>query len=58
MIIIVQANGAAIKADMSLQDFMALIAAVVPSSWVNVTDLDIGPIMLNTFAVAYVYQVV
>ena len=57
MLTIIQANGAAIQTNITLEDFMTLVAAAAPSSWINVTDLDIGPIMLNTFAIAYVYQV-
>jgi hypothetical protein len=57
VLVIIQANGAALNINMSLADFEGLMAAAAPSSWVTVTDTMIGSILLNTFTIAYIYEV-
>jgi hypothetical protein len=57
MLVIIQANGAALNVDMSLADFESLMASAAPSSWVTVTDMTVGLILLNTFTIAYLYEV-
>ena len=56
MLIIIQANGASLKFDMTISDFMSLIAAAAPSSWISITDDFLGPLMINTFTIAYIYD--
>jgi len=55
MITIIQANGAALQTDLSLADFQGLMASVAPSSWVNITEVTLGSIWLNSFTIAYYF---
>ena len=56
MITIVQANGAALQTDMTIADFQALIIASAPSSWIQITEVNLGSIYLNTFVINYYFQ--
>jgi len=56
MLMIIQANGAALKTDLTKDEFFALISQAAPSSWVSVKDTELGDVLLNTFTVAYVYE--
>ena len=56
MITIVQANGAALQTDMTIADFQALMIASAPSSWIQLTEVNLGSIYLNTFVINYYFQ--
>ena len=55
MLMIIQANGAALQTDMTLTDFQALIVSVAPSPWITITESVLGSIILNVFTVSYYY---
>jgi len=57
MLFAIQANGAAIQLNMTVAEFQAAQAAAAPSSWIPVTEVTLGPIMLNTFVIVYYYEV-
>jgi hypothetical protein len=56
MLVIIQANGASLKFDMTMQAFMSTIAAAAPSSWISLINEDLGPLLINTFTIAYIYD--
>lgn len=56
MITIVQANGAALQTDMTIADFQALMAASAPAPWISLTEINLGPIYINTFVINYYFQ--
>jgi len=56
MLIIIGANGAALKTSMTVEEFLLAIQNAAPSSWIQVPTNELGTIMLNTFTVAYIYE--
>lgn len=57
MLKIIEANGTILETDMTIADFQALVANAAPSSWITITETHYGDIYLNTFTVAFYYEV-
>lgn len=57
MLKITEANGAELTTNMTIQEFQSLMVTAQPSSWVSIVENRYGTMWLNTFTIAYYFEV-
>lgn len=53
---LVFANGETVRTELTGDELGETITNALPSSWIGITLENIGPVILNSFIIAYYYE--